>query len=307
MWTPGMDVSRDPRGRAELDERVRRLGWDDDTDVAYGSVKRRTVAAWLDSSGLIEGEMRRLYPDAGQCRRMIEYVRVKMFEKITGIPVTSHSAQWNWNNLWDPRADTSFCAWARRLSYTIAQWNAKRVLHPRERQPIEPDEDEEGRGDELERTPAPGMDADPFILSPNLQVPRPVGPDRGRLLRRFDQTLHEQDADTAVETIIGLMRAQGWWDRSLDALPGVQAVGLMLTPMRANLKPLFERLPDMQAMCDTEDTRRLASLYADSQTGRRGGGALLLNAIRARARHDHTLEWEVIRRLGTQCARLIHV
>lgn len=305
------------RGRAELDRRVRELGWTEE-DAEYGSEKRRLVASWLDSSGLVEGEMRRLYPDPGQRRRMVEYVRVKMFEKITGIPVSSHAGQWNWNNLWDPLADTSFCAWARRLSYTIAQWNAKRVLHPRERQPRMPHDDpDDMRGDELERLPALPAAADPFAEHPGLRTPRPIGPDRRRLADGYGKACARAErADdpneatlirrAAAETACERMRLMGWWDRTLDVLDAETAVTLMLTPMRRNLIPLFERLPDVRALCDTDDTRDLGRAYAESQAGRASGGdASLLRMIRARARRDGLLEWEVIRRLGTACSRLI--
>ena len=100
----------------------------------------------------------------------------------------------------------------------------------------------------------------------------------------------------------------GWWDRTLDVLDAETAVTLMLTPMRRNLIPLFERLPDVRALCDTDDTRDLGRAYAESQAGHASGGdASLLRMIRARARRDGLLEWEVIRRLGTACSRLILV
>lgn len=316
MWRPGTDVSRDANGRAELDERVRSLGWTR-ADAEYGSAKRRLVASWLDSSGLIEGEMRRLYPDRDQRRRMIEYVRVKMFEKITGIPLSSNSGQWNWNNLWDPLADTSFCAWARRLSYTIAQWNAKRVLHPRERQPIQPDDPDDARGDELERLPALPSAPDPFLEHPGLAAPRPIGPDRMLLMKDWEKACGEAERETdpgraerirmeSSAAACELMRARGWWDRTLDPLDPETTATLMLAPMRRTLIPLFERLPGVRTMCDTDATRTLGRAYAESQTNRTGGSdARLLAMIHARARRDGMLEWEVIRRLGTECARLI--
>lgn len=301
-WHPDSDTARSPGKRDLLDMHVRQFDWDDDA-LEYGSPQRRKVAEWMEQSGLVEHEMLRLFPVPEQRHMMGDYTKRKIWEKITGISLGSKTGQWNWNGLWDPRLEASFCAWVRKLSYTIARTNAKRVLHPKEH-PVSDTATDDDRTPEYDRLTSVnllgGGQPDPFRLEPRLVVPRPIGTDRMMLLKRAMSS-----PDPNLTDVQALMRDMGWWDRSLDILPPGQAVELLLRPLPARLAPLMERMDGAIRLTDTPDTRDLIGVYWRSQTSRREedtGG--LKRMITRRAQLDECLEWDVIGRLGTMAARL---
>lgn len=285
-------LSRDRQARMELDRRVRMIDWTPRA-CAYGSAERYRVALWMMGTDLVAGEMRRLYPIPGQRDTMTQWVMSRVCEKITGIPVDSKGSQWNWHGLWDPLEPTSFCAWVRRVSIPLAQWNAKRVLKRRD---IDATTLETEEGDNPRMEAALGranpMRAHLFDRYPGLSVPRPYGPLRDTLTRM----LREQDAGT----MLAWLRDRGWWHHSLDPLePGEQAA-LLLTPIPDGLAPLMEG-----ADLDLRDADRLTGLYWPTQLNRpRRTPAGLNREITRVGLVNHVDEYEVICRLGTQAARL---
>jgi hypothetical protein len=279
-------------GRDLLDGRVRAIDWDE-AACALGSPQRREVASWLAGTDLVDSQMRRLFPDAGQRERMAEYTSVRVTEKITGLAIESNAASWNPNNLWDPKRGTSFCAWARRLAYAVARQNAPRVLHPRA-MTMTRLEHEDGYNEAVDESSSTmlmaGGSDDVFDAHPDLRVPRPVGEDTARwraLARR-----------SGAAGAASAMRGSGLWDASLDVLDDEEAAALMLAPVRADLEPVFARqVGDME----------LAELYWPTQLKRPvlRGMAELRRAVAVRAESGGSSEWSVWCLLGTAAARTV--
>lgn len=97
--------------RDELDAWVKSLTWTD-ADLEYNSPQRREVAARLSATTLVEWEVDQIFPNEEQRDRMIEYAKTRVLEKILGKSIESNPKQWNFNGLWDPLSDTSFCGWS---------------------------------------------------------------------------------------------------------------------------------------------------------------------------------------------------
>lgn len=295
-WKPKHRLADDPAAREELDRHVRGIDWTDRA-VEFGSRERTLAAAWMQQTDLVEGEMRRLYPVEEQRDTMTRWVTVRVFEKITGVPVESKSTQWNWNGLWDPTEPTSFCGWVRRISLPLAQWNAKRVLKTRTPS-ASAFETEDGHNpvyDDASSTSVAGgsMASAPFERDPTLRVPRPVGRIREQMMRAV--------TDGTCEDAIRIARDAGLWDHTLDRLDANTACMLMLAPIPQDMAPLLEH--DPHPWTGMHDAVRL---YWPTQTSRRRVWQPdLKRAVQRVAAANDVTEFDVIRELGTMAARLI--
>lgn len=295
-WKPKHRLADDPAAREDLDRHVRGIDWTDRA-VEFGSRERMLAAAWMQQTDLVEGEMRRLYPVEEQRDTMTRWVTVRVFEKITGVPVESKSTQWNWNGLWDPTEPTSFCGWVRRISLPLAQWNAKRVLKTRTPS-ASAFETEDGHNpvyDDASSTSVAGgsMASAPFERDPTLRVPRPVGRIREQMMRAV--------TDGTCEDAIRIARDAGLWDHTLDRLDANTVCMLMLAPIPQDMAPLLEH--DPHPWTGMHDAVRL---YWPTQTSRRRVWQPdLKRAVQRVAAANDVTEFDVIRELGTMAARLI--
>jgi hypothetical protein len=281
--------------RDELDARVRAIDW---TDAAceYDSPERHLVASWAAQSDLVPSALGRLFPDDQQRERMIEYTMVRVVEKILGVAIESKSAQWNWGNLWDPREDTSFCGWCRRLAYSVARTNAGRVLHPKtvNGSGMENDDGYNPAWDSKDSKPLMTVAPDElFAEHPDLAVPRPVGGSR----ERMDALLR---LNGPARTLRWLRRC-GYWDASMDGLDPDVALALLSAPV--------PRARAMQLPLLFAGRERMAELYARTQTAKPDQRHLgeLRREVTAAARENGEREWHVWTRLGTAAAQLASV
>lgn len=295
-WTPKAEMSNDPAARDMLDRHVRAIDWNTQA-VEYGSRQRLKVAEWLHMTDLVYGEMRRLYPIEEQRQTMTRWVSVRIFEKITGTPVESKASQWNWNGLWDPTENTSFCGWARRLSISIAQWNAKRVLHDKtiSTTTLEHDDGYNPAYDRADSTnPLTSLGLRVFDEYPNLRIPRPVEGDRADLIQMVTDN---PDATGFKRRLI----QTGLWDHSLEPLDDQTVAALMLAPISVKTAPLMEH-----ASYRYQYDRELLRLYWPTQTSRRRVREKRLREeiTRAARRNNVETERDIITDLGTVAAIL---
>lgn len=285
--------------RDRLDAKVRAMHWDADA-CAWGSRQRMQVAALVEATPLVEGEIRRLFPDPGQAERMIEYIKPRITEKIVGREIVSHSANWNKHNLWDPTLNTSVCGWVRRLTVAMAKANPRRILHGHTL-PASTWESEDGYNPVFDDAnsenvlighPLCGI----FDEHPGLRVPRPVGGPGPEWWRRLQ---HKGDAGVVRDS----MRAAGMWDTSLDVLDPLPACALVCAPLPSVRASLLPRLYEPGSVWE-----QLAIEYWPTQTtGRPGAQRLrqLRQLVEHTAQTDHVFEWDVWVRLGTMTARLL--
>ncbi|MBT1161848.1 hypothetical protein [Bifidobacterium sp. SO1] len=290
-WTPKPDMSGDPAARDELDRHVKSLNWDAHA-IEYGSRQRLKVAEWLHTTDLVYGEMRRLYPIEEQRQTMTRWVGIRIFEKITGMPIESKSSQWNWNGLWDPTENTSFCGWVRRLAVSIAQWNAKRVLKNKtvSTTTLEHEDGYNPAYDRADSTnPLASLGLRVFDEHPDLHIPRPVEGERDRLMRlvtdRPDATGFKRELITC-----------GLWDHSLEPLDDQTVAALMLAPIPLKVAPLMEH-----ASYRYEYEPELLRLYWPTQTSRRKVSQPRLREAVSRAARQNRLPvtQPIITDLGT--------
>ncbi|RSX49846.1 hypothetical protein [Bifidobacterium castoris] len=293
--------SLDREGRDRLDRAVAAIDWDEDA-CRFGSPERMRVAAWAADSGLVEGEMRRLFPDPEQRAVMCEFTGPRIMEKIVGVAVVTNPNLWNPGNLWDPRRATSFCGWLRRTATAVARANPARVLHGRTR-PVSAWDDEEGNNPIMDGAPRPMPvsgnveTAALFDREPDLRVMRPCDPAWSRRWARTART------DAAA---MGVLRRRlvkdGYWHRSLDRLDTDVACALLLAPVperRAMILPAA--FPDGV-------WRDAAHAYWPTQTGRRHVAesyAAARAAVERVALCEGRFEWHVWTELGTAMARLL--
>lgn len=293
-WTPKPHMSDDTQARNELDQHVRALTWTD-KDIEYGSAQRLQVAEWLHATDLVYGEMRRLYPIEEQRQTMTRWVGIRIFEKITGMPIESKSSQWNWNGLWDPMEQTSFCGWVRRLSIKIAQWNAKRVLKTRtvNTTTLEHEDGYNPAWDRADTTnPLSALGTRIFDEHPDLRIPRPVEGDRAMLTAMVTNNPNATGLKQRLQQL-------GLWDHSLDPLDDQTVAALMLAPIPLNVAPLMEHATYQQ----TYDPQ-LLRLYWPTQTSRRKiSQPRLLEAVTAATRPGWK-QIDVIKDLGSVAALL---
>lgn len=293
--------SLDREGRDRLDRAVAAIDWDE-AACRFGSPQRMRVAAWAADSGLVEGEMRRLFPDPEQRAVMCEFTGPRITEKIVGVAVVTNPNLWNAGNLWDPCRATSFCGWLRRTATAIARANPARVLHGRTR-PISAWDDEEGNNPimdgPLRPMPASGTVASDALFDehPDLRVMRPCDPVWTRRWRRADM------ADTdVVDGLRRLLVEDGYWHHSLDRVDTRVACALLLAPVperRAMILPAA--FPDGV-------WHDAAVVYWPTQTGRRDMADQYVQARRAVERvalREGRFEWHVWTMLGTAMARLL--
>lgn len=281
--------------RDELDAWVKSLTWTD-ADLEYNSPQRRSVAARLSATTLVEWEVDQIFPNEEQRDRMIEYTKTRVLEKILGKSIESNPKQWNFNGLWDPLSDTSFCGWVRRLSQSICKANARRVLHGRAVNDSSLASDEDGYNpayDDASSVSLTGraVPTGPFEHVPELVVPRPVGPARDRLLA----DLTDHDADWCAGEAYRL----GYWHRTMERLSGPrEQCALLLAPIPNTAEDeLVRMVPATMAEC--------ARRYAPTQmSGRKVDVRALDAAVRRYARDYGVFRWDVWCVLGTAAARL---
>lgn len=214
----------------ELDERVKSIDWTSDA-CRFGSPQRRDVAQLALASGLIEQRVRPLFPSRKARERMVEYVRDRLVEKITGVGFVSNPNSWNPHNLWDPLYGGSFAGWLRQTAFVLARGNARHVLvdaQCREHTESETVQDDGANPlwDDRRHHGLYDNEGDLLSLVPGLRVPRPVG-----VLRTHLTGLWRDGSDAGVRLVVADCRRSGWWHESLDELDANAAVFLLLAPL----------------------------------------------------------------------------
>lgn len=265
--------------------------------LAAGSVQRRRVCEILDSTSLILDECERVIP-SDRNRMVYEFVRPRIMEKILHTPIVSNPRTWNHEGLWNPLHGGSFCGWVRQLSARMAKSCAPRVLHARARD-LTSWERDDGSNPIMDRPARPVVDVS---WMDGLLVPRPVGADRTRILRRVACWSGRPDR---VGLAAGLLRRRGWWDASLDGVDEDRAVMLLLAglPCGEATRDACRRLVDP----DDPDARRLGDLWYRDQTGRLDGrdAADWRRLLALVAGRRGVTRWRIILTLGSRGVRLL--